>query len=339
VCKHFYEPEPFVKPLEKIEMKKTLVAVAAMFAVTGAMADVTIFGIVDQAYVMSTDKTAGVSTKTTSVGGQYTGSELGFKGSEDLGNGLTANFQIHFAPSTETATSPSGYQSHVGLSGGFGAVKLGQYFSPLFFHNAAFDATGQSAIGYNVANAVTGTGGLTSNAIQYDLPTLVPGLGVSYMMAKGEVARPTTAAYNDTSNIRLMYSTGPFSAGISTATKKGAAGASTKESGTGASYDLGMAKVLYNATSSKAATATVATKGSNIGVSIPFGATTLNYTSTTAKNTSLANVQSSGSLLQAIYALSKRSSVIFQSGTSKITSGTSNGDTDKVTAVGLHHSF
>ena len=321
-------------------MKKTLVAVAAMFAVTGAMADVTIFGIVDQAYVMSTDKTAGVSTKITSVGGQYTGSELGFRGSEDLGNGLKANFQIHFGPiSAETTGSPTNYQSHVGVSGGFGAVKLGQYYSPLFFHNATFDATGQSAIGYNVANAVTGTGGLTSNAIQYDLPTLVPGLGVSYMMAKGEVARPTTAAYNDTSNIRLMYSTGPFSAGISTATKKGAAGASTKESGTGASYDLGMAKVLYNATSSKAATATVATKGSNIGVSIPFGATTLNYTSTTAKNTSTANVQSSGSLLQAIYALSKRSSVIFQSGTSKITSGTSNGDTDKVTAVGLWHAF
>jgi len=298
-------------------MKKTLVAVAAIFAVTGAMADVTIFGIVDQGYNMTSTKTAGVSAKTTAVGGAYTGSELGFKGSEDLGNGLKANFQIHFAPNVDGtpstaapvgSTSPTAYQSHVGVSGGFGAVKLGQYFSPMFFHNATFDATGASAFGYNVSG-VTGTAAVTSNAIQYDLPTLVQGLGVTYMMAKGEVARPATTATNDVSNIRLMYSTGPFSAGISTATKKGLTGASTKDSGTGLSYDLGMAKLLYNATSSKATSATVATKGSNIGISIPLGATTLNYTSTTSKNTSAANAQSSGSLIQAIYALSKRSSL------------------------------
>jgi len=320
-------------------MKKTLVAFAAMAAVTGAMAEVTIFGIVDQAYVMSSTKVGTTTSKTTSVGGQYTGSELGFKGSEDLGNGLKASFQIHFAPSTETSASPAGYLSHVGLSGGFGAVKLGQNFSPMFFHSLAFDATGASAIGYNVANGVTPSFALLANTIQYDLPTLVPGLGVSYMMAKGEVARPATTALNDISNIRLMYSTGPFSAGMSSATSKGIAGASTKDSGTGVSYDLGMAKVLYNATSSKASTAAVATKGSNIGISIPLGATTLNYTSTSSKNTSAANAQSSGSLIQAIYALSKRTKVVFQSGSTKVTSGTSNGNTNKANAVGLWHAF
>ena len=317
-------------------MKKTLVAFAAMAAVTGAMAEVTIFGIVDQAYGMTTTKKAGVSTKTTAVGMQYTGSELGFKGSEDLGNGLKASFQIHFNPSTETSASPTGYQSHVGLSGGFGAVKLGQFFSPMFFNIVTYDATGLSPFGQNVAGLPIA---LISNAVQYDLPTVVPGLGVSYMMAKGEVPRPATTALNDVSNIRLMYSTGPFRAGISTATTKGIAGASTKDSGTGLSYDLGMAKVLYNATSSKASSAAVATKGTNIGISIPLGATTLNYTSTTSKNTSAANLQSSGSLLQGIYALSKRTSVIFQSGTTKVTSGTSNGSTSKANAVGLWHSF
>jgi predicted porin len=81
-----------------------------MFAVTGAMADVTIFGIVDQGYNMTSTKTAGVSAKTTAVGGAYTGSELGFKGSEDLGNGLKANFQIHFGPmSAETTGSPTNF--------------------------------------------------------------------------------------------------------------------------------------------------------------------------------------------------------------------------------------
>jgi len=324
-------------------MKKTLVAVAAMAAVTGALADVTIFGIVDQAYTMSTAKTAaGVSTKTTTVGGQYTGSELGFKGSEDLGGGLKANFQIHFAPNIDGtpstvapvgSTSPTAYQSHVGLSGDFGAVKLGKYFSPMFFHSLTFDATGASAIGFNVANGVTPTFALTSNAIQYDLPTLVPGLGVSYMQAQGEEAG---SSENNISNIRLMYSSGPLSAGYSTATTKGASGASTKDNATGLSYDLGMAKVFYNATSTKASTATESTKGTNFGISVPFGATTLNYTNTTSKDSTDA---SKGMLIQGIYALSKRTSVILQNGSTKVTLGTTSGATTKVTAVGLLHKF
>jgi len=323
--------------LEKIEMKKTLVAFAAMAAVTGAMAEVTIFGIVDQAYGMTTTKKGTTSTKTTTVGAQYTCSELGFKGSEDLGGGMKANFQIHFSPSTETSASPTGYQSHVGLNGDFGSVKLGQYFSPMFFNVVTYDATGLSPFGQNVA-PVAATVGLISNAIQYDLPTVVPGLGVSYAMAKGEVGRPTTAALNDISNIRLNYATGPFSVGISTATTKGAAGVSTKDSSTGLSYDLGMAKLMYYSVSSKASTASVASKGSNIGISIPFGATTFNASSSSAK-TGATQVESKGTVLQVKHDLSKRTSLIFQNGSTKITSGASNGDSTKGSALGLWHAF
>ena len=318
-------------------MKKTLVAFAAMAAVTGAMAEVTIFGIVDQAYGMTTTKKAGVSTKTTAVGMQYTGSELGFKGSEDLGNGLKASFQIHFSPSTETSASPTGYQSHVGVSGDVGAVKLGQYFSPMFCNIVTYDATGLSPFGQNVAGLPIA---LISNAVQYDLPTFVPGLAVSYAMAKGEVGRPAaaTTALNDISNIRVNYATGPFSAGISTATTKGAAGVSTKDSSTGLSYDLGMAKLMYYSVSSKASTALVATKGSNIGISIPFGATTFNASSSSAK-TGPTQAESKGSVLQVKHDLSKRTSLIFQNGSTKITSGASNGDSTKGSALGLWHAF
>jgi len=320
-------------------MKKTLVAFAAMAAVTGAMAEVTIFGIVDQAYGMTTTKKGTTSTKTTTVGAQYTGSELGFKGSEDLGGGMKANFQIHFSPSTETTAPPTGYQSHVGLNGDFGSVKLGQYFSPMFFNVVTYDATGLSPFGGNVA-PVAPTVALISNAIQYDLPTVVPGLGVSYAMAKGEVGRPApaTSALNDISNIRLNYATGPFSVGISTATTKGAAGVSTKDSSTGLSYDLGMAKLFYYSVSSKASTASVASKGSNIGISIPFGATTFNASSSSAK-TGPTQAESKGSVLQVKHDLSKRTSLIFQNGSTKITSGASNGDSTKGSALGLWHAF
>jgi len=319
-------------------MKKTLVALAAMAAVTGAMADVTIFGIVDNAYnITSTTSPTGVKSKTTSVGGAYTGSELGFKGSEDLGGGMKANFQIHFAPSTDANAAPTGYQSHVGLSGGFGSLKAGQFFSPMFFNNASFDSSGYSAFGYRVSDVNT-TAGLISNSIQYDLPTIIEGVGVSYMTAKGEVARPSAAAVNDISNIRVTYATGALSAGISTATQKGAAGASTKQSSTGLSYDLGMAKLMYYAATSKASTASVSDKGTNFGISIPFGATTIGYGSTSAK-TGATQIESSGSILQVKYDLSKRTSVIAQNGSTKITSGASKGSSTAGTSVGLWHSF
>jgi len=326
-------------------MKKTLVAFAAMAAVTGAMAEVTIFGIVDNAYNIKTDTTAGPgltasSKKTTSVSGTYTGSELGFKGSEDLGGGMSANFQIHFAPSTDANLAPTGYQSHVGLNGGFGSLKAGQFFSPMFFNNATYDASGYSAFGFN-AGAVNGaSAGLISNSVQYDLPTFVPGLGVSYMIAKGEVARPaaTTTALNDISNIRLTYATGALSTGYSSASVKGAAGASTKQSSTGLSYDLGMAKLMYYATSSKATTAVVSDKGSNFGVSVPVGQTTIGFTSSSAK-TGATQVESSASILQVKYDLSKRSSLILQNGSSKVKSGAANGSSSKGTSLGLWHSF
>ena len=46
-------------------MKKTLVAVAAMAAVTGAMAQATIYGTIEQTYNKYTRSDSGVVTKTT----------------------------------------------------------------------------------------------------------------------------------------------------------------------------------------------------------------------------------------------------------------------------------
>ncbi|MFN5811954.1 MAG: porin, partial [Burkholderiales bacterium] len=73
-------------------MKKTLVAVAALAAVTGAMAEVTISGFIDQAYnTTRTTDADGVSSTVTSVGHNAIGQDaLGFAVSEDLGNGITA---------------------------------------------------------------------------------------------------------------------------------------------------------------------------------------------------------------------------------------------------------
>ena len=84
----------------------TLVAFAAMAAVTGAMAQATIYGLIDQAY-QSDKTTAGTTATTKKTGISSTlngGSQFGFKGSEDLGGGLTASFvmELGYEPSVCT---------------------------------------------------------------------------------------------------------------------------------------------------------------------------------------------------------------------------------------------
>jgi predicted porin len=77
-------------------MKKTLIALAAM-AATGAFAQVTMYGSIDVAQVVKThsDANGNTITKTTGIGEGYNaGNRLGFRGTEDLGGGLKANFTI-----------------------------------------------------------------------------------------------------------------------------------------------------------------------------------------------------------------------------------------------------
>ena len=68
-------------------MKKAILAAVAAAATTMASAQVTVYGVMDQA-VRSTDG------DTSFVSGSHTTSRLGVKGSEDLGNGLTASFTL-----------------------------------------------------------------------------------------------------------------------------------------------------------------------------------------------------------------------------------------------------
>ena len=299
-------------------MKKTLVALAAVAATSAAFAEVTVFGIVDQAVIRTKTSTSSVTT----IGGMLTGSELGFKGSEDLGNGLKADFQVHFSPSIDNSAAPTGYQSHVGLSGGFGGVRIGQFFSPSFFNNVTYDGIGMAPVASSVAY-VNGGGKLASNAIEYTLPAIVSGLGVSYMNAQGETANNIGGM----TNLRVNYAVGAFSIGYATDTTNTSATVDTKSSSLGASYDLGLAKVSMLQTDSKP-TGGSTTKGSAFAVSVPFGATSFTL------QTSTATGSKTGTHVLVKHDLSKRTSALLQTGNTKVSSATTTS-----TAFGLWHSF
>lgn len=229
-------------------MKRTLFALAALAAVDAASAQssVTVFGIVDAAvsgYRNQSETPFGASvTKTQSAvtSSGYTGSRLGFRGTEDLGGGLAANFWLEAGFNTDTgigAASGGGLsfnrRSTVSLSGVFGEVRLGRDYSPTFWNDNIFDPFLTNGVGTNlIATANGGTAfGVpnsgfqlnpnyirASNSVSYFLPPNLGGFYGQVMYAFNEkntydpgtltppgaaaiVANPTLAATAD--NLRV----------------------------------------------------------------------------------------------------------------------------------------
>jgi len=326
-------------------MKKTLVAVAALAAVTGAMAEVKISGIVDQSItrIVAKDDSASTTATTTSIGSQYTGADLNFSGSEDLGNGLTARFNVGMFQDADSAfgNDYTNYQSFIGLAGAFGDVQIGQFFASHHIVNATFDAAGYSQVNtsHQVTQAASGSvggnlGQLVANQIQYTLPKLVDGLSLKVAKAYGE------AAYGDQTQYGAMYSAGSFGAGYAWSKEATSATTTTTKSSYGLSYDFGMAKVVYSAQARKLSTAATGDSGNQYGVVIPVGALSIGVSVTSYKMPSVAvNTAGSGYNLLAKYDLSKRTALIAQTGRDTISTGTNKGDTSAQTSIGLWHSF
>lgn len=108
-------------------MKKSFMALAVLACTGGAMAqsNVTLYGRIDAS--LGSTKFNGVST-TQLYSGNLSASRWGMRGSEDLGGGLKAIFQLETGINADEGTGPSGFsrQSWVGLSGGFGTVRMGK---------------------------------------------------------------------------------------------------------------------------------------------------------------------------------------------------------------------
>jgi len=273
--------------LENFEMKKTLVAVAALAAFSGAYAEATVSGVVEAGILIPN------SGAQSMASGGNGGSEITFATGEDLGSGLKASASVTivnnmFALSdsgSPTAASPTTadnavrtYNSFVGLSGDFGSLKLGSQFSPAFFAAIVGDPFGQAAGTFNRAVQ----GGHRYNSVTYNSPT----------MAGASVAYQVNAA-NTESSYSVTYAAGGFTAAYA-ADKT----ATTDTSGISANYDFGMAKVFFLSKTTQGDTA-----ANSLGVSAPVAGFVVVY----------SRSQQSGKTDQAniglIYPMSKRTSV------------------------------
>lgn len=194
-------------------MKKIAIKVMVMSMISGAawaQSNVTIYGVADAGLVLERGGLAGNVSNVSS--GVASGSRLGFKGKEDLGNGLAANFVIENGFSMDTGAAGQGgllfgRQAWVGLSGSGGTLSLGRQYSP--FYKAMRDVADPFAVGLaGSATNIFASNTRVDNMVEYATPR-VAGFAGDFAYGMGEAAGD--AAKNRTLGASASYLKGPLS--------------------------------------------------------------------------------------------------------------------------------
>lgn len=195
--------------------KRATVATLATLLALGcgaaqAQSAIKVYGVADAGIVLERGGPAGSVTNTSS--GIASGSRLGFKGSEDLGNGLSANFVFEGGISLDTGASGQGgltfgRQSHVGLTGAFGTVALGRQYSA--YYKALRDVADPFADGLagQAMNIFVGNRRV-DNAVSYSSYRYA-GWALDATYGAGEVA--ADSARKRVLSVAANYVQGPFS--------------------------------------------------------------------------------------------------------------------------------
>jgi len=277
-----------------------------------SFADATVYGTFDQAY-RSDKTTIGTAAANTKKGIDSVlngGMAIGFKGSEDLGGGLTASFvaEIGFEPSDPyTAYSAAGTQgldvpstapavsngvnnrqSFLGLAGGFGSLTVGRQYSNIFMAACGNDVGGCANMAGNLA-LMTATDSSKdvrrANQVNYSLPSFVPGLTIQLGKSYGETVRVganTTNNAGDGSNYTFGYSTSGISATYASETVDNAgqfggyinaqgASATSKRKTNVMALSYDAGMVKLYFTNTKSSIGTGVSKATMYGVSAPLG--------------------------------------------------------------------
>jgi predicted porin len=162
------------------QMKKSLIALAAVAASGAAFAQssVTLFGIVDTGIGYVSNANAAGDNKYGVYNSGNSTSRLGFRGTEDLGNGLKAGFWLEGEIFADNGGSGLDFKrrSTLQLEGGFGELRIGRDQVAGYNKPSSYDVFGQTGIGQFMgwsdwsASAVTAAAGELT-ALGYDSVT------------------------------------------------------------------------------------------------------------------------------------------------------------------------
>lgn len=280
-------------------MKILILAFAVLAALTGtasAQSNVSVYGLVDVALMRESGAAAGPSTRISS--GVASGSRIGFKGSEDLGGGLSTIFLLENGFQADTGAMGQGgvlfgRQVYLGLQGKLGTVTVGRQYTPQYLTVVNVDpfASGMAGDSKNLMPA-TANNSRQDNSIKYASPT-VNGMSAELIYGPGEIAGAGSGGRQFGGS--LGYAAGPIKIRLghhyrnnNTAQIRNLAPA--KNTVLAAVYDFGVAKAhlayatnkgvnsspLRNAENpfghAVAPVASVDSQDVLVGVTIPFGA-------------------------------------------------------------------
>lgn len=215
-------------------MQKKLIALAVAGLVSApafAQSNVTIYGVADASMVWGDH---GDNEFTGIYSGILSGSRLGFRGTEDLGNGLKAVFTLEQGFTIDDggesdSTKAFQRQAFVGLSGGFGTVSLGRQYAPGY--DFQYDAlvssqispqailSGKPLAGKADDKALTinpGTPARWDNSIAYNGTFGAIRARAIYSFAGNETGNDVTgvdADSDDMMGLGLEYANGPLKVG------------------------------------------------------------------------------------------------------------------------------
>ena len=299
-------------------MKFTKIALAvavasAAVAAQAQTANVTLYGYINTS-IESNRGTQGANTVGKTPGGATinrmtaNSSRFGFRGSESLGGGMNAFFQLENSFGSDDGSLGGGVmwgrEAWVGLNGGFGEVKVGYGLTPyddvLGLSHQNIGSTGlqnrnngvSGGVGFGTQQLFTnyGRGGTpgcgtdsnfearAANAISYKSPNM-GGLTIRTMYSLIEETSSGNCKLWDTS---AVYANGPITAGLTYAMHKdfrGLGGAAVGAHSENAwrvygRYNFGAFRVdaAYDVASYKLATGTLKTKYWDVGAQVPMGA-------------------------------------------------------------------
>jgi predicted porin len=332
---------------------------------------VTISGILDISVAEVSGNGQTAVQKGTFIGanrGSAT-SAINFNIVEDLGGGLKAQAFYAFDPRAiinDPAAQWQRAESYVGLSGGFGNIRLGSINTANLSVLGAGGPFG-TATGSGFADIHTAGSGAVrfANSMRYDAPTIVKGLGINVTYAPGNKDAASGGALPETTDLGLSYTNGPLNVSFSSlsrsateaqaATAAATSGLSSSVSALGtaavtagvkstinsiaANYTIGALRVMGGVAKGDMGSAATDTDTTRIGATYTMGAVALHVQQATLQIGTNAKRKATG--VRADYALSKRSVAYvgyesYDQG-SAIASGL--GNKRNTAMVGVRHSF
>ena len=366
-------------------MKKSLLALAVLGAFAGtaaAQSSVTIYGVLDMS--IAKNNCGAPSACAVNPGApagkawtmqQSTTSRLGFRGNEDLGGGLSAQFQIEhrFNPDTgaQNQTPFWNGRSYVQLtSAAAGAVYLGREYTPAFWVELKSDpfgndGVGQTGVGITWAGYMTpdqasgvttvpqaswpaGGSARTSNTVGYKTPSL------GGLTANVAVSLSETTQQGRNVGFNAEYAAGPIYAGLGYEKITDGASDGRGVLNLAFHYNLGFVKPIFYYAKSKmgrvtdVGTAPFSNKVYLLAATAPLGNGTLKFGYSRISFDSGLNLAEDKHTKLGLgynYNLSKRTNLYFDMGSASgaaslaAAPASNKGERSTAYAVGVRHTF